>query len=244
MENKVYENDGYIMLLDAFFFNGVRIGNVSDSGIDWGGDAAEYIKLYAAQVRNAPVKKIRKKGATNVLSFTLIELLPENCRTVMGGEVNGTKWDYPADDVTLEGPAKILAGTGQTIEIKRVALDGVIRGQLGGDNPLGIDCEMEVMAADDGGSPLSIDETAPFISTTTPELSFAKEGESKTVGMEASGPFKAGAAPAGFKVAIRNGRITVTAEANTGAARTGELTFTLAADPTKKATVKLTQAGS
>ena len=60
--SKVYVNDGYMMLLDAIYFNGKKIGNVSDDGIDWGGDAAEYIKLFAAQVRNAPVKKIKKKG--------------------------------------------------------------------------------------------------------------------------------------------------------------------------------------
>ena len=41
----VYENDGYIMLLDAVMFDGKKIGNISDSGIDWGGDSPEYIKL-------------------------------------------------------------------------------------------------------------------------------------------------------------------------------------------------------
>ena len=62
--SKVYVNDGYMMLLDAIYFNGKKIGNVSDDGIDWGGDAAEYIKLFAAQVRNAPVKKIKKKDVS------------------------------------------------------------------------------------------------------------------------------------------------------------------------------------
>lgn len=51
--SKVYVNDGYMMLLDAIYFDGKKIGNVSEDGIDWGGDAAEYIKLFAAQVRNA-----------------------------------------------------------------------------------------------------------------------------------------------------------------------------------------------
>ena len=82
-------NDGYMMLLDAIYFDGKKIGNVSEDGIDWGGDAAEYIKLFAAQVRNAPVKKIKKKDATNLLKFTLIELVPQNCKDVMGGELNG-----------------------------------------------------------------------------------------------------------------------------------------------------------
>ena len=34
--SKVYVNDGYMMLLDAIYFNGKKIGNVSDDGIDWG----------------------------------------------------------------------------------------------------------------------------------------------------------------------------------------------------------------
>ena len=74
------------MLLDAVYFGGKKIGNIAEDGVDWGGDNAEYIKLYAAQVRNSPVKKIRKKAASNVLKFNLIELLPENCVAVMGGK--------------------------------------------------------------------------------------------------------------------------------------------------------------
>ena len=42
----VYANDGYIMLLDALVFNNKKIGVISDDGIDWGGDSAEYIKLW------------------------------------------------------------------------------------------------------------------------------------------------------------------------------------------------------
>ena len=128
--SKVYVNDGYMMLLDAIYFDGKKIGNVSEDGIDWGGDAAEYIKLFAAQVRNAPVKKIKKKDATNLLKFTLIELVPQNCKDVMGGEVNGTKWEAPSESVSLEGSLKILCGTGQTVEVKRMTLDGAVRGRL------------------------------------------------------------------------------------------------------------------
>ena len=160
----VYENDGYIMLLDAVMFDGKKIGNISDSGIDWGGDSPEYIKLYAAQVRSAPVKKIKKKDGTNVLKFKLIELLAQNCADVMGGTVNGERWDAPADSVSL---------TGQTIEIKSMTLDGLVRGTLGGDDALGIECEMEMVKPADGGSPFSIYPTVPFIKAEPAELSFA-----------------------------------------------------------------------
>ena len=33
--SKVYVNDGYMMLLDAIYFDGKKIGNVSEDGIDW-----------------------------------------------------------------------------------------------------------------------------------------------------------------------------------------------------------------
>lgn len=240
----VYENDGYIMLLDAVMFGGKKIGNISDSGIDWGGDSPEYITLYAAQVRNAPVKKIKKKDGTNVLKFKLIELLAQNCADVMGGTVNGERWDAPADSVSLTGPLKILAGTGQTIEIKNMTLDGLVRGTLGGDDALGIECEMEMVKPLAGGSPFAIYPTVPFIKAEPAELSFAKGGESKVVEIDASGPFTAGVLPAGFTMEIVKGHITVTASANAGAARSGNVEFTLASDPSKKVTVALSQAGN
>ena len=240
----VYANDGYIMLLDAVMFNNKKIGNISDDGIDWGGDSAEYIKLWAAQVRNAPVKKIKKKDGTNVLKFTLIELLPQNCKDVMGGTVTGERWDAPADSVSLDGPLKILAGTGQTIEIKNMTLDGLVRGKIGGASALGIECELEMVKPADGGPPFSMYPTVPFISATPTQLSFSKDGGDKTIEIDASGPFTAGPLPAGFSMEIVNGRITVTASANTGAARNGTVEFILAADPSKKATVSLSQAAS
>lgn len=240
----VYVNDGYIMLLDALMFNNKKIGNISDEGIEWGGDSAEYVKLWAAQVRSAPVKKIKKKDGTNILKFTLIELLPQNCKDVMGGTVTGDRWDAPADTVSLTGPLKILAGTGQTIDIKSMTLDGLVRGKIGGDSALGIECELEMTKPADGGSPFAMYPTEPFITASPGQLSFTKEGESKVIELGASGPFTAGEVPAGFTMEIVNGRITVTASANPGAARNGSVEFTLASDPTKKATVTLTQAGS
>lgn len=240
----VYANDGYIMLLDALVFNNKKIGVISDDGIDWGGDSAEYIKLWGAQVRTAPVKKIKKKDGTNVLKFKLIELLAQNCADVMGGTVNGERWDAPADSVSLTGPLKIVAGTGQTIEIKSMTLDGLVRGTLGGDDALGIECEMEMVKPADGGSPFSIYPTVPFIKAEPAELSFAKGGESKVVEIDASGPFTAGVLPAGFTMEIVKGRITVTASANNGAARGGEVEFALASDPSKKVKVTLSQTGN
>ena len=78
--------------------------------------------------------------------------------------------------------------------------------------------------------------TVPFISATPTQLSFSKDGGDKTIEIDASA-FTAGPLPAYFSMEIVNGRITVTASANTGAARNGTVEFILAADPSKKATV-------
>jgi len=44
-------NDGYMMLLDELIVNGKTIGNISEEGIDWGGDKPTFNKLVAAQKR-------------------------------------------------------------------------------------------------------------------------------------------------------------------------------------------------
>ena len=41
--SKVYVNDGYMMLLDAIYFNGKKIGNVSDDGIGMSEEAVRTI---------------------------------------------------------------------------------------------------------------------------------------------------------------------------------------------------------
>lgn len=239
--SKVYENDGYIMLLDALYFAGVKVGNISEDGIDWGGDAPEYIKLHAAQVRTGPVKRIRKKGATNVLKFNMIEMLPKNCAMLMGGTVSGDGWKAASDNVSLEGPVKIVSGTGYTINVGKVSLDGVVRGKLGGDDPLHIETEMEVLQPTDGSAQFEIVTTQPFISANPATLTFIKGGESKTVDISASGPFTFGAVPDGFEVKVTGGYVTITAANNTGSARNGKIKFTLAADSEKYVEVSVSQ---
>jgi hypothetical protein len=236
------ENDGIVVLLDALVFNDKKIGYVSEDGIDWGGDAAEYIRIWAAQKRNAPVKKIKKKAATNVITFNLIELLPQNCADVMGGDVSGEKWNFPSDSVMLEGPLKILSGTGQTIEIYNVSLDGAIRGTLGGDDPLRIECEMEMELPASGGSPGCMYPTEPAISINPETLNFESSGGEKTATIDATGPFKVGTVPDGFTVEVKNnGTVVVKTEQNSGEQKSGSVEFTLQADSSKKATLNLSQ---
>ena len=240
----VLVNDGYMMLLDAVYIGAKKIGNISEDGVDWSGDDAQFTELNAAQVRTAPVKKIPRKAATNVLTFRLIELLPEHCKNVMGGEVDGDKWNAPANLITIEDSVKILTGTGQTVDVAKALITAAVRGNLGGDSALGIDVRLEVVNDSLGGSPFSLYPTIPFIKATPTSLSFVAAGESKTVEMETSGAFSvSGAVPDGFSVSVVAGKVTIKATANTGtAARTGKITFALVSDTTKKVEVSLTQA--
>ena len=242
--SKVTTNyQGYLMLLDAIYFMGKRIGNISEDGIDWGGEDAQTVELWAAQIRNNPVLDIETRAATNEITGKMIELVPENCVNVMGGKAVGSEWQMPANSIRVEGELKILTGTGQTILLKRVSLRASkIRGGLGGENTLGIEFGLKVLAPLDGSSPGSIKPTDPFITADPTSLTFEKAGGSKTVNIEASGPFSVGAVPEGFSVEIVNGRVTVIAdENNSGGERSGELKFILESDPEQEATVTLSQ---
>lgn len=243
MSNVIANNQGYLMLLDAIYFAGKRIGYISEEGLDWGGEDAQTVELWAAQVRNNPVLDIETRAATNEITGKMIELVPENCVNIMGGKAVGDEWQMPASSIRVEGELKILTGTGQTILLKRASLRASkIRGGLGGENTLGIEFGLKVLAPLDGSSPGSIKPTEPFITADPAALTFEKAGGGKAVNIEASGPFSVGAVPEGFSVEIINGRVTVIAdENNSGGERSGELKFILEADPEQAATVTLTQ---
>lgn len=243
MSKVTTNNQGYLMLLDAIYFAGKRIGYISEDGLDWGGDDAQTVELWAAQVRNNPVLDIETRAATNEITGKMIELVPENCVNIMGGKAVGDEWQMPASSIRVEGELKILTGTGQTILLKRASLRASkIRGGLGGENTLGIEFGLKVLAPLDGSSSGSIKPTDPFITADPTSLTFETAGGSKTVNIEASGPFSVGAVPEGFSVEIVNGRVTVIASNNdSGGERSGELKFILESDPEQEATVTLTQ---
>ena len=220
----IQRNDGYLMLLDAVYFNGKRIGNISEEGLDWSGEDAQTVELWAAQIRTNPVLDIETRAATNEITGKMIEMVPQNCVDLMGGKVVGEEWQMPANSMRIEGDVRILVGG------------------LGGENVLGIEFGLKVLAPKDGSSPGSILPTEPFIEAEPTSLTFEQAGGSKTVDIEASGPFSVGAVPEGFSVEIVNGRVTVIAETNDGESpRSGSLEFILEADPETKATVSLSQ---
>lgn len=236
-------NDGYLMLLDAIVFNGKVIGYVSEDGVDWSGDSAEQIKIHVAQKRTSPVKKITKKAATNIIKFTMIELVPENCVAILGGEISGDEWKAPAQSIEQEGEMKIVCGTGQTISIKKVAMTGAIRGKIGGDTPLGIETEAEILLPEDGSSPFSIMPTVPYIKATPDSVSFVKGGGTKEVAIDASGEFTVSQSPAGYSVQARGNKLVITASNNTTSApRNGSITLTLREHSEVTKQITLTQA--
>lgn len=243
MSKVTTNNQGYLMLLDAIYFAGKRVGYISEDGLDWGGEDAQTVALWAAQVRTNPVLDLETRAATNEITGKLIELVPENCVDIMGGKAVGDEWQMPSNSIRVEGELKILTGTGQTILLKRASLRASkIRGGLGGENTLGIEFGLKVLAPLDGSSPGSIKPTDPFITADPAALTFEKAGGSKAVNIEASGPFSVGAVPEGFSVEIVNGRVTVIASDNdSGGERSGELKFILESDPEQEATVTLTQ---
>ena len=113
---------------------------------------------------------------------------------------------------------------------------------MGGENVLGIEFGLKVLAPLDGSSPGSILPTEPFIEADPTSLTFEQAGGSLPVDIEASGPFSVGAVPEGFSVEVVNGRVTVIAEANSsGSSRSGNLEFILESNPETKATVSLSQ---
>ena len=184
----IQRNDGYLMLLDAVYFNGKRIGNISEEGLDWSGEDAQTVELWAAQIRTNPVLDIETRAATNEITGKMIEMVPQNCVDLMGGKVVGEEWQMPANSMRVEGDVRILVGTGKTVKLKRVSLRASkIRGGLGGENVLGIEFGLKVLAPKDGSSPGSILPTEPFIEAEPTSLTFEQAGGSKTVDIEASG---------------------------------------------------------
>lgn len=246
MSKVVKTYDGYLMLLDAVYFRGLRVGNISEEGITWAGDDAQTLELWAAQIRSNPVKEVQTRAATNEITGKMIECVARNLQTLGGGTVDGERWDAPADTMILEGDLKILTGTGSTIDIHRATLrTSNMRGGLGGENTLGIEFGFKMLAPLSGGSPYAIYPTEPFIETDTETLAFPAEGGKKPIDIEASGRFAVGAVPIGFSVEIVNGRVTVVASENTTAMqRSGSIEFILDDDTTQKVSVSLTQAAT
>ncbi len=156
------ELDGIILHLAKMELKGAEVGLISEEGVDWGGEKPQFVEVVAAQTRSV-VKKVLKKAGTNVMSFKLIELKVANLMQLLGGSADsGTpeKWLAPLTPVLIEGALKLTTVTGQVVEAAKVSLSGEVRGTIGGDDPLYVECEMTVLN-DGETSPFSITNLKP-----------------------------------------------------------------------------------
>lgn len=234
-------NDGFMMLLDEFLFGGKPVGLVSADGLTWGGDDASIFDLKAAQQRNGPVKSLVTDPGTDQFKFQMIQLIAENMKDIMGGDINGENYSAPEIFQTLEDSFEIRTGTGQTIKGPKASMYGKVRGQLGGTNNLYVDTTVKILSQA-GVSPYSIGPTVPNVTVSESEMIFAKEGGTQVARISASGAVVISGTPSGFTLAQDGNYLVVTAAANSGAAREGTLTIKLVSDNTKVATIALSQA--
>lgn len=145
-------NDGFMYGLDVFTFKTKELGYISEEGLAWGGDKPEKVKINAAQVKTGPVKVITKNSGSQLISFKLIQLLGENCKVVMGGEVAADgSYTPPVKLSDLEGQADIKCDSGHTIRVYKGSLSAKPAGNINGSEVLALECEMEMLVPDDGG---------------------------------------------------------------------------------------------
>lgn len=151
------ELDGIVLHLSKVIFDNKEIGLISEAGVEWGGTEPEFTEVTAAQTRSV-VKRVLKKAGTDVMSFRLIELKAQNVVDVMGGTATAGKWTAPITPVEKEGKLELETVTGQKIEAAKASLIGYHRGTIGGDDPLGVECQITILR-DGKTSPYSIDNT-------------------------------------------------------------------------------------
>ena len=153
------ELDGILLHLAKLTFDSKEVGLISEDGVEWGGSDPEYSEVWSAQTRSV-VKRVLKKAGTDVMSFRLIQLKTQNMVDVMGGTAAAGKWTAPAVPVEKEGKLEIETVTGQKIEVQNASMTSQHRGTIGGDDPLGVACEIIVLR-DGTTSPYSIDNSEP-----------------------------------------------------------------------------------
>lgn len=144
-------NTGAIYGVSDLIFNGVKMGLISEDGLQPGGDSPTKNRIYAAQKRNAPFAVILASPGSKMWSFTLIELLPANMVQVMGGvaEVDGS-YTPPTEDRAVNGVVDIKTTTGHTIRIYNGNFIANFANGLNYSNVLGISCELEMQEVANG----------------------------------------------------------------------------------------------
>ena len=144
-------NTGAIYGVSEISFNGVKMGLISEDGLQPGGDSPTKNRVWSAQKRNAPFAVIMASPGSKMWSFTLIELLPKNMVQVMGGkEESDGSYTPPTEDKAINGVVDIKTVTGHTIRIYNGNLIANFANGLNYSNVLGISCELEMQEVADG----------------------------------------------------------------------------------------------
>ena len=147
-ENK---NTGAIYGVSDIIFNGVKMGLISEDGLQPGGDSPTKNRVWAAQRRNAPFAVILASPGSKMWSFTLIELLPKNMVQVMGGKAESDgSYTPPTEDVAINGVVDIKTTSGHTIRIYNANIISNWANGLNYSNVLGIALELEMQEVPDG----------------------------------------------------------------------------------------------
>lgn len=144
-------NTGAIYGVSDLIFNGVKMGLISEDGMQPGGDSPTKNRIYSAQKRNAPFAVIMASPGSKMWSFTLIELLPKNLVQVMGGkEESDGSYTPPTEDKAVNGVVDIKTTTGHTIRVYNGNLIANFANGLNYSNVLGIACELEMQEVANG----------------------------------------------------------------------------------------------
>ena len=142
-------NDGFIYGLDEFYFNGKKLGYISEDGLQPSGDEPATTAVRAAQARNAVVKNILTSPGTDRFNFNVIELKKENIVTVFGGTAVGDAYTAPRVKAALEGRAFIKCFSGHKIDIPKASLTSNLAGTINLAGVMQIACKLEIAVPDD-----------------------------------------------------------------------------------------------
>ena len=141
--------DGYIYGLDELWFNGIKIGYISEEGLVAGGDQPSSTQIRAAQAKNQVVKTLTTAPGTLRFTFTLIELKKENIVPVFGGSVAGGVYSAPRNPESPEGRAFIKCFSGHKIDLPKAKITSNLTGNINLASVLSIACTMDVALPDD-----------------------------------------------------------------------------------------------
>ena len=139
------ENDGAIYGVKDIFLNGVKLGLISEDGLQPGGDSPSKTRIWAAQKRNAPFLVIKSTPGSKNWTFTMIEMIPDNIIQVNGGTVDEQGvYTAPSNEMEIEGVVDIHATSGHVLRIYRGMITSNFANGFNFTQSLGMACELEM----------------------------------------------------------------------------------------------------